>query len=92
MIFFQRNHEINRDYKRGFLLYSQDLFIVRLQNERDSFIAKGEGLPPPQILVRLVFRASSGLVVAPTTMLQIWQRKGLGERSDLAINKSCALQ
>ena len=43
------------------LIYSQDSFIVRLRNERNSFIAR-------QLSTRLVFRASSGLVVAPTTV------------------------
>ena len=37
---------------------------------------------------RLVFRASSGLVVAPTTVLHIPQRWGLGERLGLAVNES----
>ena len=68
--------------------YSQDSFIARLRNERDLFIAKREGLPPSQLSLRLVFRASSGLVVAPTTVLHIRQKWGLGKLSGLAINES----
>ena len=47
-----------------------------------------KGAPPPQLSVRLIFRASNGLVVAPTTVLHIRQRWGLGERSSLAINET----
>ena len=56
---------------------------------RDSFIARREGIPPPQLSVRLVFRASNGLVAAPTTVLDIRQKWGLGERSGFAIDESC---
>ena len=66
---------------------SQDS-IVKLQSERASFIARPEGLPLPQLSVSLVFRASSELVVTPTTVLHTWQRWGLGKRWGLAINES----
>ena len=59
-----------------------------IQDSQDSFIARQEGFSPPKLSVRLVFRASSGLVVAPTTVLYIRQRWGLGERSDFAIDES----
>ena len=61
-----------------YLIYSQD-----------SRIARREGLPPPQLSVRLVCRESIGLVIIPTTVLHIRQKWGVGVRSDLAINESC---
>ena len=64
------------------ILQTQDYVMAR-------FIARREALPPLQILVKLVFGVSSRLVVAPTTVLNIWQRLGLGERSGLPINESC---
>ena len=56
---------------------------------QDSFIARREGHLSPQLSVSLVFRASSGLVVAPTTVLHIRERWGLGELSGLAIDETC---
>ena len=41
------------------------------------------------ISIRLVFKASSGLVVFPTTVLHIQQRWELAEHSGLAIDESC---
>ena len=51
-----------------------------------------KGLPPPQISVRLVFRASCRLVVALTTALHIRQSWGLWGRSGSAMDESRALQ
>ena len=49
--------------------------------------------PPPQLSIgKLVFSASSGLVVAPTTVMHIRQSWGLGERLSLTTDESRALQ
>ena len=73
--------------KRGFTIQSRLVHCKALKRARLVYCKTREALS-----VRLVFRASSGLVIAPATVLNVRQRWGLGECLGLAIEESRALQ